>query len=392
MPSNPKPHIVVVGSGLAGYAVLRELRRLSPEAELTMIAHDDGHFYSKPALSTAFGKEKTASGLITMRAEKMAAQLRLEIRAGRLVEAIDRHGKVLLTTGGPLPYDALVLALGGEPIRPPIQGDAADRAVSINHLEDYAAFRDQLKPGARVAIMGAGLVGSEFSNDLSISGYKPTTVDMQTHPLAQLVPAEVGDLLRDCLTKEGVVWHLGRTVVAMNRAGAATAVTLDDGTRIEADNVISAVGLRPRTQLAKEAGLEFNRGIKVDETGCTSDPYIYAIGDCAEYTIGLAAYVSPIMAAARAIAPSILGKPTKIRFPTLSVQVKTTTCPIVLLPAPSDGVGEWVKVDGNAQGIKYLFQDASGATWGYVLTGPFCEERMDLDRSLSTLNEEKVTA
>jgi rubredoxin-NAD+ reductase len=128
------------------------------------------------------------------------------------------------------------------------------------------------------------------------------------------VPSEVGDLLRDSLTNEGVVWHLGRTVVAMNRAGAATAVTLDDGTRIEADNVISAVGLRPRTQLAKEAGLEVNRGIKVDETGRTSDPYIYAIGDCAEYTIGLAAYVSPIMAAARAIAPSILGTPTK-HFP-----------------------------------------------------------------------------
>jgi rubredoxin-NAD+ reductase len=240
--------------------------------------------------------------------------------------------------------------------------------------------------------MGAGLVGSEFSNDLSIAGYKPTTVDMQTHPLAQLVPSEVGDLLRDSLTNEGVVWHLGRTVVAMNRAGAATAVTLDDGTRIEADNVISAVGLRPRTQLAKEAGLEVNRGIKVDETGRTSDPYIYAIGDCAEYTIGLAAYVSPIMAAARAIAPSILGTPTKIRFPTLSVQVKTTTCPIVLLPAPRNAVGEWVKVDGNSDGIKYLFRDASGVTRGYVLTGPFCEERMDLDRSLSTLNEEKVTA
>src|SRR3546814_20994109 len=76
--------------------------------------------------------------------------------------------------------------------------------------------------------------------------------------------------------------------------------------------------------------LDSGRGIKVDSTGRTSDPYIYAIGDCAEYQRGLAAYVTPIMAAARAIAPSALGTPTEIRFPTLSVQIKTTACPVVL--------------------------------------------------------------
>ena len=386
------PHIVVVGSGLAGYGVLRELRRLSPDCELTLITHDDGHFYPKPALSTALGKAKLPAGLITTPGTKMAAQLRLDLRAGREVEAIDPAGKVLLTTGGPLPYDAVVLALGGEPIRPAIEGDAAGRAQSINHLEDYQAFRSSLQPGARVLIMGAGLVGSEFANDLAISGYKPISVDMQTHPLAQLVPQEIGNLLRDALAKEGVVWHLGRTVMSINQEAAAYRITLDDGTRVEADNVISAVGLRPRTQLAIDAGLAVKRGIIVDETGRTSDPFIYAIGDCAEYTIGLAAYVMPIMAAARAIAPSVLGTPTNIRFPTLSVQVKTTTCPIVLLPAPRRAAGEWQKTDGNAGGVKYLFKNADGDTLGYVLTGSFCEERMELDRKLTAINDEKEAA
>jgi len=390
--ARPHPHFVVAGSGLAGYGVLRELRRLAPEAELTLITHDDGHFYSKPALSTALAKNKLPAGLITTPAEKMVAQLRLNLRAGRLVEAISPREKVLLTTGGPLSYDGLVLALGGEPIRPALEGDAAHRAISINHLDDYRNFRSALLPGARVLIMGAGLVGSEFANDLALSGYKPVSVDLQPHPLAQLVPAEIGLLLRDALAREGVVFHLSRSVIAINSAGASLRVTLDDGTRIEADHVISAIGLRPRTALAAEAGLATDRGIIVDVTGRTSDPSIYAIGDCAQYTIGLAAYVMPIMAAARAIAPSLLGTPTKIRFPALSVQVKTSLFPLVLLPPPRHAAGAWVKTDGSAEHIKYLFQTANGATLGYLLTGSYCDERMELDRALSAISDEREAA
>ncbi|MBU0776188.1 MAG: FAD-dependent oxidoreductase, partial [Alphaproteobacteria bacterium] len=99
------PHIVVVGSGLAGYGVLRELRKLAPDARLTLVTQDDGHFYSKPALSTAFAKGKVADTLITTPAEKMVAQLKLDLRAGRIVEAIDRQDKAVLTTGGPIFYD-----------------------------------------------------------------------------------------------------------------------------------------------------------------------------------------------------------------------------------------------------------------------------------------------
>src|SRR3546814_10780910 len=111
------------------------------------------------------------------------------------------------------------------------------------------------------------------------------------------------------------------------------------------------------TRLAEEAGLAIGRGIKVDATGRTSDPYIYAIGDCAEYQRGLAAYVTPIMAAARAISPSALGTPTEIHFPTLSVQVKTTSCPFVLLPAPQGVKGSWDKIEDDDAGLKYLFLD-----------------------------------
>ena len=381
------PSIVVVGSGLAGFAVLRELRRLSPEAKLTLVTLEDGHFYSKPALSTAFAKGKTAETLITSPAAKMIAQLKLDARIGREAEAIDREGRVLCTTGGPIPYDALILATGATPFRPAIGGDAAHRAVSVNQLDHYAHFREQLGDGGRVLIVGSGLVGTEFANDLVTSGYRPVVVDILPTPLAQLVPAAVGEQVRDALGAAGVEWHLGRKVSAIDYRSPAPGyvATLDDGSTIEADVVLSAVGFRPNVALAQAAGIEVGEGIRVDAFGRTSDPAIYAIGDCAEYQHGLSAYVTPIMAVARGIAATALGTPTPIRFPPLSVQVKTTLFPLNLLPPPRGSVGEWHAVESDGEGHKHVFIDDGGVVRGYVLTRAKCEQRGEMDARVGEL-------
>lgn len=375
-------NIVVVGSGLAGFGVLRELRKQAPDAKLTMVTLEDGHFYSKPALSTALAKDKTAETLITSNAEKMIVQLKLDARIGREAEIIDRQGKALCTTGGPIPYDSLILATGALPFRPPLDGEAAHRGIAVNQLDHYARFRDELPDGANVLIMGSGLVGTEFANDLVTNGYNPIVVDMLELPLAQLVPPAVGEKVRDALSSEGVEWHLGRKVGAINytQPGPGYVATLDDGTEIEADIVLSAVGLRPNIELAEEAGLDVDMGIKVNEFGQTSDPNIYAIGDCAQYQHGLAAYVTPIMAAARAIAPSALGTPTEIKFPPLSVQVKTTLFPINLLPPPRNLTGNWQIVEEEEDGGKYLFVADDGIARGYVLTKDKCQQRMEMDK------------
>lgn len=382
MSDGASPQIVVVGSGLAGFGVLRELRKLAPEAKLTMVTLEDGHFYSKPALSTALAKGKTAETLVTSNAEKMITQLKLDARIGREAEAIDRTGKALCTTGGPIPYDALVLATGAMPVRPPVEGDAAHRAITINQLDHYDRFRTELPNGARVLIMGSGLVGTEFANDLVKSGYRPIVVDMLPLPLGQLVPPVVGEKVRDRLAAEGVEWHLGRKIVAINysKPGPGYIATLDDGTTIEAALILSAVGLRPNVALALDAGLEVGLGIKVNACGQTSDPHIFAIGDCAEYQHGLSAYVTPIMAAARGIAPSALGTPTEIRFPPLSVQVKTTLLPINLLPPSRTAIGAWRTLEEDGDGGKYIFVDTANVVRGYVLTQEKCEQRMDMDK------------
>jgi rubredoxin---NAD+ reductase len=387
MGSIAPPSIVVVGSGLAGFGVLRELRRLSPDARLTMVTLEDGHFYSKPALSTALAKGKTSETLVTSNAEKMIAQLKLNARIGREAESIDTKGKALCTTGGPILYDKLVLAMGATPFRPEIDGDAAHRAISINQLEHYTYFRDQLPDSAHVLIMGSGLVGTEFANDLITNGYRVTVVDMLPLPLSQIVPPAVGESLRDALASEGVEWRLSRKVVAINYKGDSTGyiATLDDGTDVEADLVLSAVGLRPNIALAHEAGIDIGVGIKVNQFGQTSEPDIYAIGDCAEYQHGLSAYVTPIMAAARGIAPSALGTPTEIRFPPLAVQVKTTLLPINLLPPTRCCIGQWHRTESDTGGEKHLFVDDAGVVCGYVLTRDKTEQRVEMDEKMGEL-------
>jgi rubredoxin---NAD+ reductase len=382
MGSIAPPSIVVVGSGLAGFGVLRELRRLSPDARLTMVTLEDGHFYSKPALSTAFAKGRTPETLVTSSAEKMIAQLKLNARIGREAESIDRKGKALCTTGGPIPYDKLVLAMGATPFRPEIAGDAAHRAISVNQLDHYDRFRAELPEGGCVLIMGSGLVGTEFANDLVTNGYKPVVVDMLPLPLGQLVPPVVGEKVRDRLAAAGVEWHLGRRVIAINYAqpGPGYVATLEDGTKIAADLVLSAVGLRPNVALAQAAGLDVGLGIKVNQFGQTSDPHIFAIGDCAEYQHGLSAYVTPIMAAARGIAASALGTPTEIRFPPLSVQVKTTLFPINLLSPSRSTTGEWRVLEDDGDDGKQIFVDTNNVVRGYVLTQDKCEQRMEMDK------------
>jgi rubredoxin-NAD+ reductase len=376
------PSIVVIGSGLAGYGVLRELRKLAPDADLTLITADDGHFYSKPALSTAFTKGKTVETLITMPAEKMASQLRLNLKARCRVHTIDCAARTLDTDYGVIAYDQLVLALGADPIRPSIGGDAANRAMAINSLDDYAAFIQTVPAGGRVLIIGAGLVGSEFANDLASNGFSPVVIDRLPYPLAQLLPAPVGRAVQDALASIGVAWRLGRLVERLDHDAAGIVATLDDDTTISGDAILSAVGLRPHVSLAERAGLVVGRGIKVNACGQTSDEHIFAIGDCAEYEVGPAAFVTPIMAAARAIAPSVLGTITPIRFPALSVQVKTSACPLVLLPVRPGVAGDWIMQAQDERGLKYLFVDSHGTVQGYALTGDFCAERVELDREI----------
>ncbi len=369
--------IIILGSGLAGYNVAKELRKLDKETPLTVISADSGNFYSKPMLSNALASKKAPAAIALNSPEQMATQLNATVRALTRVSAIDASSHSVRIGNETLFYSKLVLALGAEQIRPPIAGDAADAIITVNDLDDYARFHNLLDGTKNIVIIGAGLIGSEFANDLAVAGHHVEVIDIASQPLGRLLPPAGGALLQQKLEALGVCWHFGSATKLVSRDGAALKVMLDNGTTLQADIVLSAVGLKPRTYMAKTAGLTVNRGIVVNRNLQTSDADIYALGDCMEIDGLVMPFVMPIMHAARALGATLAGKPTAVSFPAMPVLVKTPACPTIVSPPAAGAAGEW-QIEQTPDGVKSLFVDASGKLLGFALNGTATAERAKL--------------
>ncbi|MDP2252767.1 MAG: FAD-dependent oxidoreductase, partial [Thiobacillus sp.] len=276
------PPIVIVGSGLAGYTLLKEIRKRDTVTPVTLVTADDGAFYSKPNLSNALAAGKTAAVLAGASAEKMAADLNARVLAHTRVTAIDTQGRRIRTEHGELEYGKLVLALGADPFPHGLAGSGAAGVLAVNDLADYAAFRSAIDGKKRITVLGGGLIGCEFANDLAHAGFAVDVVHLGGWPLERLLPVEAGQRLADSLAALGVRWHFGRSGKRVEQTANGYRVELDNGETIEADAVLSAIGLRPRTHLAQAAGIPVGRGIQTNgllETGAAN---VYAMGDCAE--------------------------------------------------------------------------------------------------------------
>jgi rubredoxin-NAD+ reductase len=182
----------------------------------------------------------------------------------------------------------------------------------------------------------------------------------------------------------GARFHLGPVLARLDRGDDGLEAQLSDGTRIGCDLVVSAVGLRPRTELAAAAGLEVNRGVVVNRQLQSSHANIHALGDCAEVDGLNLLYVMPLMACARALAQTLAGTPTAVNYGAMPVTVKTPACPLVVSPPPRGLEGDWT-VEGTGADIKVLCRDAAGRLLGYALTGAAVQEKLALNRELPPL-------
>lgn len=367
--------IVIIGAGMAAYSLAREFRKLDKTTALLIVTADAGASYAKPMLSNALALGKDAQQLMSHSAAQMALQLGIEIKPSTRVSAIDGAAHTIGTEAGPIVYDKLVLAIGADAIRLNLAGNGADRVLSVNHIDDYAALRAQLADfpaGARVTILGAGLIGCEFAEDLSGAGHSVTLVDPNPRPLAALAAPALSAGLMAAWAARSIALELGTSAVSVDQADhARLQVMLANGKSIEADIVLSAVGLRPAVALAKSANLATGRGILVDAFGRSSDEAIFALGDCAEYaTAGGSAvlpYVAPLLTAARAIASTLAGKPTTIDLKTDAVIVKTPSYKLALVPPPAGAKGNWIDQVEAGQTIS-RFVDADDMLRGFGIS------------------------
>jgi rubredoxin-NAD+ reductase len=357
------------------------LRKLDKEPPLAVITADGGEFYSKPMLSNALAANKAPAAIPLNSAEQMAVQLPATVRTRTRVTAIEPENHRIRLGAETLAYSRLVLALGAEQIRLPLTGSGAESVLTVNSLDDYARFRAALRAGMRVAIIGAGLIGCEFANDLAALGHGVAVIDIAHEPLPRLLPPQGGAMLRARLAALGVGWHFGTSVQSIEREAGGLTLMLANGTALSADMVLSAVGLKPRLDLALSAGLAANRGIVVNRYLETSAAEVYALGDCAEVGGQVLPFVMPIMHAARALAPTLAGKRTAVSYPAMPVLVKTPACPTIVAPPPPGAVGEW-RVEASGDGVKSLFMDASGKLLGFALNGAATADRAKLAREL----------
>ena len=376
--------IVIIGSGLAGYTVIRELRKLDKAIPITLVTREPGYFYSKPMLSTALASKKSAEQLQTTSTEGMATQLEITIVGDAVVSAIDTVSQTIETSKGSIAYGKLVLGLGSDQIRLPLQGNATNEVITVNDLEEYAQFRQAIEGKKRITILGAGLIGCEFANDLVLGSYEVDVIDLAPQALGRLLPEAAAQALQSKLSEAGVRWHFATTVQSIDRNGDSLSITLANGSVISSDVFLSAVGLRPRLDLAKAAGILTSIGITVNRQLETSAKNVYAIGDCAEVDGLVLPYVMPIMQAARTLAPNLLGQALALTYPAMPVMVKTPALPTIVSPPAKGAAGDW-KVNSMEDGLEARFESSDGKLLGFALLGAATAQRGALTKELPAI-------
>ncbi|SDL51736.1 rubredoxin-NAD+ reductase [Modicisalibacter muralis] len=385
--------LTILGTGMAGLGLARQLRARDPQRAIVLISADSGDDYSKPLLSTGFAKRLPPEKLASRSALEVADQLGAVVRTHTRVDAIDVAAGELSIGAERLAYGELVIATGAVP-RPPFAIPEAlrGRAFTINDLDDYRAFYAALETlrqraprhRARIAIIGAGLVGCEFANDLVAGGHEVALIAPESAPLARLLPEPLGRVLGEALADSGVDLHLGRGLDSLSVTGGDVSLALDDGHALDADLVLIATGLVPRSELALDAGLETSAaGIHTDRYLATSAPGIYALGDVACVAGVNAMYVQPLQASARALAATLAGTPTAVSYGPWPVLVKTPACPVVAL-APRTPPERW-RIEGEGADLAALAEDKQGRLIGFALTGACVRRKVELARAAPAL-------
>jgi len=376
--------IVIIGAGHAGYQLVKEIRKLDAGKPILLLCADSGDYYSKPLLSNGFSKGKTAQALVQKTAAAMAQDYQIQIRSGCEVWQIDAEQQILHCNLGDIAYQQLVLATGASAITPPLPAAALAISQPINDLNDYQRFLQRVQGKKDICILGAGLVGIEYANDLASAGFQVSVIALEQQPLAQLMPAALGDKLTQALAALGVRFYWGSPIAQAEAHGDHCELTLSDGRSLKTELILSAIGLRPNTELAKKARLDCGKGIKVDQYLRSSVATIYALGDCAEICQQVLMYITPINLSAKALAATLLGQPTQLQLPAMPVLVKSPALPVVSCQNRQPDQSHW-QISGEGNDLQALWFDADQQLQAFALTGKMVGQRMRLIKQMADL-------
>jgi 3-phenylpropionate/trans-cinnamate dioxygenase ferredoxin reductase subunit len=277
-------HVVVIGAGQAGAALVAKLRGAGHTGQITLIGEETAPPYQRPPLSKAYLLGEMEEERLWLRGPDFYAEHDITLRLGQRVSAIDPAAKTVTVGGEVIAYDELALTTGSTPRRLPaaVGGDLAG-VYTVRTLADVDAMKAEFVAGRRLVIVGGGYIGLEAAAVASKLGLDVTVLEMAPRILQRVAAPETSDYFRALHTAHGVKILESTGLDRLLGDTRVTGARLADGTELPADFVIAGVGIIAGTALAEAAGLAIENGIKTDEQGRTSDPHIWSAGDCASF-------------------------------------------------------------------------------------------------------------
>jgi nitrite reductase (NADH) large subunit len=399
MSSGGRARLVVVGNGMAGMRAVEELLARAPHRfAITVIGAEPHVNYSRILLSAVLAGEKSL-GEIVINARDWYDRHGIRLLAGTRAEAIDRGSReVVLAGGGAVPYDKLLLATGSRPLAPPIPGLGLPNVRAFRDIADVEAMIAAAGRGRRAVVIGGGLLGLEAAWGLKRRGMAVALVHLMPSLMERQLDAAAGELLQRDLGVRGIAFFTNSQTEEIVGTDRAEAVLLADGRRLPADFVVLAVGIRSNVELARTAALDVNRGILVGDDMATSDPDIYAVGECIEHNGQVFGLVAPIWEQAQVCGARLAGDSTAVYVPPpVFTSLKITGVDVFSAGAlaAADEADEEITLHDAKRGLykKVILRDdkvVGAVLYGSVADGPWYVELMRDKVDVSAIRDQIV--
>ena len=280
--------IVIAGAGHAAGQVVASLQQHKFDGQIVLVGDEPYLPYQRPPLSKKFLAGEMPAERLYVKPASFYEDAGVELHLATTIEALDRETMCLsVSNGDPVSYDALVLALGSRVRRLPVSGTDLEGVHYLRSITDVEAIRADFDKGRRLVVIGAGYIGLEVAAVARQGGLDVTVIEMEDRVMSRVVSPEISDYYQIEHANQGVKLQLSTGVEGINGKKRVKSVTTSDGEEIPADVVVIGVGIEPNTALARDAGLDVDNGIVVDDHCRTSDPHIYAIGDCTMHPNGI---------------------------------------------------------------------------------------------------------
>ncbi|RMC31323.1 nitrite reductase large subunit NirB [Paracoccus alkanivorans] len=376
-----KKKLVIIGAGMASGRMLEHLFDAAPDLyDVTLFNEEPRGNYNRLMLSPVLSGEKTYEEIVTHDADWYEAH-GVTCRFGEPVVRIDREAKVVRTNQGSAEYDALVIATGSAPFIIPVVGKELPGVVTYRDLEDTNAMIEAGVAGKDTVVIGGGLLGLEAAAGMAARGANVTVIHLMGHLMERQLDPAAGYLLRKDLESRGIKVHCEGATKAILGHERAEAVLLEDGTVYPADLVCMAVGIRPETRIAVDAKLEVERGITVDDSMRTTDPSIFALGECVEHRQQLFGLVAPLYDQAKVLAKTLQGEAAEFRPVQTATKLKVTGCDLfsagdfaegegredIVFRDPGRGIYKRLVLEDNRIIGIVMYGDTADGNWFYGL-------------------------